>query len=510
MPRKVDPAVVADLLEQLPLELFEPILATLSFRDIITLDKLSGEGSRLGAALSTDPKWKDHWPMYMANRDGFQSLAFLIIPSIGRGRHLLDPTDGALDVTAGQLHRRLVRMKALHGPDFDYYQDIVSQTSGRIALFIEAADPVTLSFLSQRIPLGDIAVICPGLKDHATVAQRVGAQGKTIQIVRDRFLEAIQFRCRCVRPNGYTVALEDSSSDFKKTVQYRWDRPRKPCEIGCPSILLPHWDILQMKTFIAAYSVAQAQLNKVKSDQLQALAKLYTRHPSRLKEPYAPQSPRHNISHVPNQLEITSRFVLRIVDLRPKRQATSKQGKSKFRYLHPCLIPYDWCLRLWLKVGEANPHLRGAFWSSLTSPDHVKPLESAMDGLSLSERGVEPPEHMKSLIQIVNQGQAFYKRKTAWGVTANAPAILRARVEDNGNPRFKAQMDTALVWKDHLRQLTMLPPFDAREIEWLEAFVGVVEWMEGAYPDVAVTKYVPVVDDLPHEHVQTHRHLIKN
>lgn len=31
----------------------------------------------------------------------------------------------------------------------------------------------------------------------------------------------------------------------------------------------------------------------------------------------------------------------------------------------------------------------------------------------------------------------------------------------------------------------MLPPVNAREMMWLEAFLNAVEWMEGAYPELA-------------------------
>ena len=34
----------------------------------------------------------------------------------------------------------------------------------------------------------------------------------------------------------------------------------------------------------------------------------------------------------------------------------------------------------------------------------------------------------------------------------------------------------------------MLPPVHTREMEWLVAFVGVVEWMEDTYPDLATSE----------------------
>jgi len=41
----------------------------------------------------------------------------------------------------------------------------------------------------------------------------------------------------------------------------------------------------------------------------------------------------------------------------------------------------------------------------------------------------------------------------------------------------------------------MLPPVDAREMEWLVAFLGVVEWMEDAYPDLAFQERSSVRDE---------------
>src|SRR4051812_43387227 len=104
---KPSPAVVAGHLEKLPLELFEPILENLSFRDVIALAKHAGDDSRLAAALETSPRWRDMWPTYVAHREDFQTLASLIVP-VG-GNKLFDPTGGALDVTPGQFQRRLVR-----------------------------------------------------------------------------------------------------------------------------------------------------------------------------------------------------------------------------------------------------------------------------------------------------------------------------------------------------------------------------------------------------------------
>ncbi|KAK0716439.1 hypothetical protein B0T21DRAFT_248573, partial [Apiosordaria backusii] len=50
---------IAGKLERLPLELIEPVLANLTFRDIIALSICAEDNGRLAAALATSPSWRN-------------------------------------------------------------------------------------------------------------------------------------------------------------------------------------------------------------------------------------------------------------------------------------------------------------------------------------------------------------------------------------------------------------------------------------------------------------------
>ncbi|KAK4177289.1 hypothetical protein QBC36DRAFT_185501 [Triangularia setosa] len=59
---------IAGKLEHLPLELIEPVLANLTFRDIIALSMCAEDDGRLATALATGSSWSDIWPVYMARK----------------------------------------------------------------------------------------------------------------------------------------------------------------------------------------------------------------------------------------------------------------------------------------------------------------------------------------------------------------------------------------------------------------------------------------------------------
>ncbi len=429
---KPDPAVIANHIEQLPFELFEHIFATLTFRDVIALVKHAGLDSRLAAGLAKSPKWRSIWPTYLAHQTEFQALAEFIVP-IGGGR-MFDPTGGALDVTPGQYYRRMAREKEYRGASYDFFQHASKQALDTVETLLDEADPLTLALLSQRISLKDIAEICSGLKGEIDLVQRKYPgirDNKDIQDIRARFYETLGGRCRCYI-DQYFVHKGLKPHWFE--AQQFLDRA-KPCVIKHPGRGKPEWTVRELKVFLDAYSVIQAQVNKMKASQLQALAELYARHHSRLREPYAPHSPRLNVHHIPNQLQIVSQFVLRIVDLDRNQQPRTKQGKSRFRYHHACLVPYDWCLQLLVKVGETNPRL--ALGSSVLPSE--KSLSGSMESLAVSSSAAttgklgahEPPADILAQIQVVNDGlRSFYQRSKKWGQQNESfPRIAESRGE---------------------------------------------------------------------------------
>jgi hypothetical protein len=332
---------IAHHLEKLPLELYEPILENLTFRDVIALVKYSGEEGRLTQAVASSPRWKSVWPIYKAHESDFQALVALMVP-VGGGR-LFDPTRGALDLTPGQLHRRMAREQTIHGPNFNSFDYIARQASDNIQnLLRNKADYALFNEICKKTPLETIPVICPWLKNHVAAAEQRHASEKrrAVQAVREMYRDALEGECRCFGAQDSTI--------FKSNPLFR------ACSAKHPGRETAHWTVPQMKSFVDVYSAIQKEINETKAAQLRELARLCRRYPTLLKEPGAPQGPRKNHEHIPKQFEIVSGFVERIIDLDPRAQRRSRQGISKFRYMHPCLVPYDWCLHLWSRLRDED------------------------------------------------------------------------------------------------------------------------------------------------------------
>ncbi|KXX74841.1 hypothetical protein MMYC01_208072 [Madurella mycetomatis] len=408
---KLTPATVAWQMENLPLELHEPILANLSFRDIIVLAKCVPDGSRMATALATSPTWSKIWPIYTANQDDFQTLASLLVP-VGGGR-LFDPTCGALDVTPGQFHRRMAREREIHGAEYNFFEYTIRRTSMTIQQLIRDVDYTTLGIMCQSISLDHLAIITPWLKDLVVTAQQQADPEKNewAKDARSKFFDAMKGYCHCPpypSPEYYEPTFFSAA---------------KPCRKKHPDSPTAQWTASKIKAFVDAYSDFQMRINTAKAQQLLTLAQLYAHNHTRLKEPLAPQDERKNVAHVPKQLEIVAGFVSRIIDLDRRRQPRTKQGKSRFRYAHPCLIPYDWCLRLWMMVAAVNPALginspsRSAESMPLEEPVKQPPIPSSEYAMP------QPPGAILEDIRFVNEGfQTYYETADEGGEECNVPS----------------------------------------------------------------------------------------
>ncbi|KXH33359.1 hypothetical protein CSIM01_03273 [Colletotrichum simmondsii] len=154
---------------------------------------------------------------------------------------------------------------------------------------------------------------------------------------------------------------------------------------------------------------AQKLLNDEKASELHRLADLYEQFPTYLKTPLAPQTPRKNITHVPRQLRLYTR--------RPGRTLWS------FRYAHPVLVPYDWCLQLFDAVNEEL--------------DYSLDLQKTRDG------------------------------------------IQSIRTLEDTLPRLSSTKG------QKLQEYKNAVPSTPAELEWLESFMRVVEQMECRFPELA-------------------------
>ncbi|GME62323.1 uncharacterized protein K452DRAFT_292355 [Neofusicoccum parvum] len=208
-----------------------------------------------------------------------------------------------------------------------------------------------------------------------------------------------------------------------------------------------NWSIDQINTSAALFQRAQTALHTTRLAQLRRLHALYLRHPTRLKPALAPQTPTRNPSHIASRL-------LRDAHLPPQPDHPPHRPWTRFAYRHACLVPYDWCLRLFVRVAA----------DAALPAHHHHLLRTALAGLPAlhppfgTPTDRAPPQPPPRTLN------------TPW-----SPPGLRAGAGPDGAPAFVVQRADAAGW---------LPAAEG-EVEWLEAFCACVEWMEGAFPGVA-------------------------
>ncbi|KAK3323190.1 hypothetical protein B0T19DRAFT_476338 [Cercophora scortea] len=430
---------VARQLEDLPLELMEPILAGLELRDIISLSEWAGY--RLRAALAISPAWRDIWPASLELQTDLRKLASLRVPV---GTRLFDPTGGALDVTPAAYWRRLARTREDHiHPSralYRFLNSTVAKTFGTITSMVPRwfeDDGMAYTFLLHSTSIGDM-------------------------LDRENDDE-----------------LDPSRSSVRR-----------------------------MKKFLDEYAAAQTALNKEKAEQLHSLAELYKTHHSRLKMPLAPQAPRKNAEHIPQQLTITAGHVMRVMDFGRRHQPPTKEGRCRFRYPYASLVPYDWSLHLWLEFMKEHPPPLDMLEPSMrwVVADLVKRLSPALEtDQTTAEACLTPPrpskpipEHMMQHIQIVSEGINTIRRRDPRDkddpfaytyehsdryTKTKGVGLARTKVID-GTSTFVSYQ--AAAWDlFRPRQRALLPPIYKGEMEWLASFVTMVEWIETTYPELA-------------------------
>ncbi|KAK4220492.1 hypothetical protein QBC38DRAFT_494197 [Podospora fimiseda] len=477
-------------LDKLPLELIEPVISQLTFRDAIALTHQIKEGDHLWNAFSISPVWKDIWPMLVTNRDDFDTLASLNITVNGR---VLDLTGGALDGRPATFYRHVAKEQTrlmehnvdfnkTFGPHFNGFNflEYTTLTASRtLREIIHTIDPHILSFVSRELPLDLVTQLVPWLSKDSPLEDEL----------RDRFLVNLLSTCLC---NSYSperrvnwnywgqmsTHLRNDQTDFDADDWARMCRERHPTR---PSA---HWSIPETKAFVAAYSEIQKKVNAAKADQLRYMGELYGRHHTRLKMPLAPQTPRENPTHILQQLVVTAKYVEGIIDL-TKSQAVSRsvkkhlnktQGVCRFVYPHTCLIPYDWCLRLWIKVVE------GMEDDVMTrSPEHVKRnIEVAKKGIDTFYIPDKKEMGISRLVSLPIDSKKVYE------------GLPRTKIrQGDGEPGFAIHHGLA---RDVGGVTQVFLPINSEEIEWLVAFLEVVEWIESEYPEITAEIKAIVVE----------------
>ncbi|KAK4465336.1 hypothetical protein QBC42DRAFT_169291 [Cladorrhinum samala] len=352
---------IAAQLDKLPLELVEPIISGLTFRDVLALTKGVQEGSHLWNAFAVSPTWWKIWPMIAEYRDGFETLVSLTITVNGR---VFDLRGGALMGTAGEFLRKLdsledsVKREAWRHEGVDrggwapvFFGIMGVRASGLLAQILAEMGRGHILYLCQEMPIDAICALAPWLSPQGDLSEPE---------LRFRFLKFLESSCLC---NSHRVESDECGwpglgrNPVPGGAAARMEHARR-CRERHPGQPTGNWSVPQIKVFLAAYAEVQLKLNAAKSDQLRDLAELYRRHHSRLREPLAPQTPRKNVEHIPRQLGVTARRVKQTIDLEKvpaarriiKQSHRKHQGVSRFRYPHACFVPYDWCLELWTRI----------------------------------------------------------------------------------------------------------------------------------------------------------------
>lgn len=103
----------------------------------------------------------------------------------------------------------------------------------------------------------------------------------------------------------------------------------------------------ELVVFLEAMKAIRLAESETLAGELNRLADMYDAHPTRLKMPFAPQTPRPNKKHVPNRLRIDAR---KLIKWGTSSGWKMEPFKYRFIYNSPALVPYDWCKQLLLRI----------------------------------------------------------------------------------------------------------------------------------------------------------------
>jgi len=208
-------------------------------------------------------------------------------------------------------------------------------------------------------------------------------------------------------------------------------------------------DLNQQLRHIRAFALA---------GELRRLALLYEAHPTRLKQPFAPQTRRKNEKHVPN----VHRIVADKLEAKAKHTSWKARRKygSRFSHPFPALVPYNWCMQLFVKVLQKPDLSESSYPAAMVEkcrmvleapPRWAATAPEATPALATSTQATDDPiaEVSKGLGQLALQSVPRLHTQLLFQETGNAYCT---RPES--------------------------------ELQWLETFVEVVAWMEEEFPDV--------------------------
>ncbi|KAL2075867.1 hypothetical protein VTL71DRAFT_810 [Oculimacula yallundae] len=195
-------------------------------------------------------------------------------------------------------------------------------------------------------------------------------------------------------------------------------------------------------------TTAKRALNQSKANHRLRAASLLSTHPGKLqlKKPLDPsQGPaRPNTAHIVNRLEQIAKKIVS-----HQRLYESSESACRYRLYGLILVPYDRFLRIFLEGVRVHPLETFAYPADIKAK-----LQVVLDGLAniypdnFSPRSIRAPEP-----------------RVDWTTTPPTFAVVLMEGDgERGMPHRCAVKRTAA--------------YDARELDWLEAFLIVVSWME--------------------------------
>ena len=240
--------------------------------------------------------------------------------------------------------------------------------------------------------------------------------------------------------------LSRQSDDYREYLVNPIDEV-KLRDVYCHSLVSRKWTVDEAHQFVPYLARARRLLGQAYSAELRSMATVYGRFPAVLKTPMGPETPRPNTRHIRAGLLHDAASLPTSPMARPRSMSTWATGRGKFGrrfcYIVTALVPYNWCLRLFLVVVEQHPPSSDA---ARYPHDLLPDVRVALDGM----KGVH--QHGERKISV---------RRPRYAVLSGMPPLAR--------------FDTSS------RSVGALPKPTA-ELEWLESFASTVHWMTSEFP----------------------------
>ncbi|KAL0254521.1 hypothetical protein SLS55_009997 [Diplodia seriata] len=224
--------------------------------------------------------------------------------------------------------------------------------------------------------------------------------------------------------------------------------------------------VVEMTRWVGLYNKMRRVRLAHQAAELERIANLYEQNSMRLREPWAPQTPRHNPRHIVIRLRAEAK-VLRFRSNeygngRLPCHGSKEFAPYRFTPAFAPVVPYDWCLKLFCAVlrrhplpgegGEEHGGLDGVYPSEM-----VEKVKEARDGLTtfwdtFGDKMLDPTKI-----------ETLRTAATPWSEPPGAGG--------EGLARF-------LTLRGRTKRVF---PHCESELCWLEAFTEVIAWMEDRF-----------------------------